>query len=29
MTYPKNVWNQHKNKTADEIIRALEKDGWQ
>jgi len=25
---PKNVWDQVKNLTADELIRALEKDGW-
>jgi predicted RNA binding protein YcfA (HicA-like mRNA interferase family) len=28
MAYPPNVWNQLKNLTADELIRALEKDGW-
>lgn len=28
MTYPPNIWNQLKNKTADKIILALEKDGW-
>jgi predicted RNA binding protein YcfA (HicA-like mRNA interferase family) len=28
MKYPKNVWNQVKNKTADEIKRTLEIDGW-
>ena len=23
-----HIWNQLKNKTADELINALEKDGW-
>ena len=27
-TYPPNVWRQLKNKTIQEIIKALEKDGW-
>lgn len=28
MSFAKNVWNQLKGITADELIRALEKDGW-
>ena len=28
MKFPKNVWDQLKNKTASELISALEKDGW-
>lgn len=28
MKYPHNVWQQLKSITADELIRALEKDGW-
>jgi predicted RNA binding protein YcfA (HicA-like mRNA interferase family) len=28
MKYSKNVWQQLKSITADELIRALEKDGW-
>jgi predicted RNA binding protein YcfA (HicA-like mRNA interferase family) len=28
MKYPKNVWQQLKGITADELIRGLEKDGW-
>lgn len=28
MAYPPNVWNQLKGLKADEIIRALKKDGW-
>ena len=28
MKYPKNVWQQLKSITADELTRALEKDGW-
>lgn len=27
-TFPPNVWNQLKNLTADNLIRALERDGW-
>lgn len=27
MKYPPNIWNQLKNKTAKNFIRALEKDG--
>jgi predicted RNA binding protein YcfA (HicA-like mRNA interferase family) len=26
--FPAHIWNQLKNLTADEIIHALEKDGW-
>ncbi|MFH1945202.1 MAG: type II toxin-antitoxin system HicA family toxin [Acidobacteriota bacterium] len=29
MKYPRNIWNQLKGKSADELIRALKKDGWQ
>jgi predicted RNA binding protein YcfA (HicA-like mRNA interferase family) len=28
MKYSKNVWQQLKSITADELIRVLEKDGW-
>jgi predicted RNA binding protein YcfA (HicA-like mRNA interferase family) len=28
MKYPKNIWNQLKNITVEEIINALEKDNW-
>lgn len=28
MKYPKNVWQQLKSITADELIRALDKDDW-
>ncbi len=28
MAYPRNVWNQLKNLTADDLISALQKDGW-
>ncbi|NLP01033.1 MAG: addiction module toxin, HicA family [Fibrobacter sp.] len=28
MSFPEHVWKQIKNKTCDEIISALEKDGW-
>ena len=28
MAYPKHVWRQLKNLTADNLISALEKDGW-
>ncbi len=28
MAFPPHVWDQLKNVTADELIRALEKDGW-
>jgi len=28
MTFPRHVWQQIKNVTADELMRALEKDGW-
>ena len=28
MKYPHNVWQQLKGITADELMRALEKDGW-
>ena len=28
MSYPRNVWSQLKNLTADRLIRALEADGW-
>lgn len=27
--FPPNVWNQLKNLTADDLIRALQKDGWE
>jgi predicted RNA binding protein YcfA (HicA-like mRNA interferase family) len=29
MAFSGNVWNQLKNLTADDLIAALEKDGWQ
>ena len=29
MKFPTNIWNQLKNKTAKDFIRALEKDGWE
>jgi predicted RNA binding protein YcfA (HicA-like mRNA interferase family) len=28
MAYPRNIWNQLKNLTAKDLIKALEKDGW-
>ncbi len=28
MRLPKNVWDQLKNKTANDLISALRKDGW-
>lgn len=28
MSYHQNVWNQLKNLTADDFIKALKKDGW-
>jgi len=28
MIFPKHVWDQLKNKTADDLISALNKDGW-
>lgn len=28
MNYPEHVWKQLKNLTCDELISALEKDGW-
>jgi predicted RNA binding protein YcfA (HicA-like mRNA interferase family) len=28
MNFQKNIWTQLKNKTVEEIISALEKDGW-
>lgn len=28
MTFSKGVWNQLRNTTADELVRALERDGW-
>lgn len=28
MKFPKNVWDQLRNKTCDDLIRALERDGW-
>ena len=28
MKLPKNIWDQLKNKSADELISALLKDGW-
>jgi|SRR5208283_806620 len=28
MAYPKHIWQQLKNLTADDLIGALEKDGW-
>jgi predicted RNA binding protein YcfA (HicA-like mRNA interferase family) len=29
VAFSANVWNQLKNKTADDLIRALKKDGWE
>ncbi len=29
MAFSTNVWNQVKNLTADKLIRALERDGWE
>lgn len=29
MSWPKQVWDQLKNKSADDLISALLKDGWQ
>ena len=29
MKYSKNVWNQLKNKTAGDLISALNKNGWE
>ncbi len=29
MAFPPNVWNQLKNLTADDLITALGKDGWE
>ena len=28
MNYPPDIWNQLKNKSPDDFIRALKKDGW-
>ncbi|MCS6937529.1 MAG: type II toxin-antitoxin system HicA family toxin [Candidatus Bipolaricaulota bacterium] len=28
MSWPRPIWNQLKNLTADELIHALERDGW-
>lgn len=28
LEYPQHIWNQIKNITADELVRALERDGW-
>lgn len=28
MSFPSHIWKQLKNLTADDLIRALEKDGW-
>lgn len=28
MSYSKGVWNQLKNTSADDLVRALKKDGW-
>jgi predicted RNA binding protein YcfA (HicA-like mRNA interferase family) len=28
MSFPKQIWDQLKNLTCDDIVRALEKDGW-
>lgn len=28
MKFPSHIWNQFKNKSADELISALKKDGW-
>lgn len=29
MSWPRHIWAQLKSLTADELIRALERDGWQ
>ena len=29
MAYQKNVWDQLKNLTADHLVQALKKDGWE
>ena len=29
MKFPKSTWNQLKNLTVEQIIKALEKDGWE
>ena len=29
MKFPSNIWNQLKNKTSRDFIRALEKDKWE
>lgn len=29
MKYPSHIWKQLKNITADELIKALDKDNWQ
>ena|SRR5271157_1428378 len=29
MAYPKHIWEQLKNLSADDLIRALEQDGWE
>ncbi|NOX36796.1 MAG: addiction module toxin, HicA family [Calditrichaeota bacterium] len=29
MAFPKHIWDQLKNITSKELIKALEKDGWQ
>ena len=29
MKFPVHIWNQLKNKTSRDFIRALEKDGWE
>jgi len=28
MAYPRHIWQQVKNLTADDLIAALERDGW-
>jgi predicted RNA binding protein YcfA (HicA-like mRNA interferase family) len=28
MDYPRHIWNQLKNLTTDQIVKALEKSGW-
>lgn len=28
MGYPRHIWNQLKNLTADQLVKALEKSGW-
>lgn len=28
MSYSKNTWNQLKNTTVEQLIKAMEKDGW-